>query len=146
MKKHVQHIAYLLLLFIAYPFIFQTLHILYNDHGHTHSHCRADQHSYIKFCSSVNGCGHSSKNTNHAAGSNHPEQHYVNIHDQFAGEADHCAICEHEFAKFSISKIFNICFTSEIFSALTPFPYRNPLVSFNGNNVSLRAPPPVSGT
>ena len=146
MKKHVQHIAFLLLLFIAYPILFQTLHILYNDHGHAHSHCQANQHSYMHFCTSGNGCGHSSGNTNFAVSSDHPEQHFINNHDHLANEADHCAICEHEFAKFSISKIFNICFTSEIFSTLTAFLYQDPLVSFDGNNVSLRAPPPVSGT
>ena len=141
MKKHTQYIAFLLLLFFGYSILFQNLHILLHDQGYIHNNCTPGQTGTAHFCISDKGCGHSSGSINQDNNPDHPKQPGINKPDHHSHEAVHCPVCEHEFAKFSIIKIINVDFPSEILSFVTLCLYQAPRILYNGNHVSLRAPP-----
>ncbi len=143
MKKHTQHIAFLLLLFFGYSILFQNLHILFHDHLDIHNNCTSGQTGINHFCASDNLCGHSSGSIDQDNNPGHPKQPGINQPDHHSHEAVHCPVCEHEFAKFSITKIFNVDFSTEFLSFVTPGLYKAPRILYDGNHVSLRAPPSV---
>ncbi len=140
-KKNSQYTAWLLLFFLAYSILIQNLHILFHDHGDIHNPCNQGQTGIAHFCTSDNVCGHSSGSINQGDDPGYPKQPGINKPDHPSHEAVHCPVCEHEFAKFSITKIFNIDFSSEILSFVTLCLYQTPCILYNGNHVSLRAPP-----
>ncbi len=144
MKRHDQHIALLLLLFFGYSILFQNLHILLHDHGDSHANCILGHRVTANFCVSDNGCGHSSGCNHQDNNSEHPGHPEINNPDYHSHDAASCLVCEHEFAKFSIAQIFNIDFSAEAIGFVTPCHYQAPRILYNGNHISLRAPPSVS--
>jgi ABC-type nickel/cobalt efflux system permease component RcnA len=142
MKKHSRHIALVLLIFIAYPFVFQTFHILYHDHGHTAGNLPAISGDYHE-------CSSHDHSDNSRGKNNKPEDspftvRYTGIYEQSGHDHKHCPLCEHEFAKFSVKSLFYISFKDERFLLVNNYLYQNPSVLYTGNHRSLRAPPPFS--
>ncbi len=142
MRKSTRHIAFLLLIFIAYPFVFQTLHVISHDHGHS-GPIRSDN---VK--GQIHACTfHRDKSDGPAGQEDNPGkpapagQHFSGS-PEYPGH-EHCPLCEHEFAKFSLETLFHISFTDERVSLVNNYFYRNPLVLYSGNHCSLRAPPLV---
>ncbi len=142
-KKNSQYTAWLLLLFLAYSIFIQNLHILFHDHGDIHNPCNHGQTGIAYFCTSENVCGHSSGYFNHENNPDHLKQPGINKPEHPSREAVQCPVCEHKFAKFSISKIISIDFSLEILSFVTPCLYQAPRILYKGNHVSLRAPPSI---
>ncbi len=145
MKRYSQHTACLLLLFFGYSILFQNLHILLHDHGDYNSNCSSESaHSRTAhFCISDKGCGHSSGGTDQDNYPDHPKQPGINNSDHNTHKAIHCPVCEHEFAKFSFTKVFNIDFSAEGIEFVTSCHYQAPRILYKGNHISLRAPPSV---
>jgi hypothetical protein len=139
MKKNVQNIALILLVFITYPFVFQALHILYHDHGHSPD---------------INGLTHSCIASGASCNSNNDDRHHSSVpallfHILSAvpvteSGGNHCPLCEHDFAKFRVGSIFQIAFSNETFSLVYSDLYQVPGILFSGNHISLRAPPHLS--
>jgi hypothetical protein len=142
MKKHSRHIALVLLLFIAYPFVFQTFHILYHDHSHTAGNWLANSGNHHE-CSSHDHSDNTDGKTNKPGKHHFPHQHIAGIPEQPDHEHEHCPLCEHEFGKFSVKSLFHIYFKDERFTLVNNYLYRDPSVLYTGNHRSLRAPPAV---
>jgi hypothetical protein len=143
MKKSTRHIALLMLVFIAYPFVFQAVHIISHDH-YLHIDGSDTGRGHVHFCPAHhNKCEESFRKDNPDEPSFAGQQFLssIGLSDH---EGNHCPLCEHEFAKFSLEKLFNISFADERISLVNNFFYRNPSVLFTGNHRSLRAPPPAS--
>ena len=144
MKKHNRHIALVLLTVIIYPYISQSLHVLNHDHGHMHIYGTTAGTATGHSCTSTgNGCIHH----NGEAGNN--EGSSGTIGTAFAALADDqsaapCTLCEHEFAKFSLNRVYNIVFHTEMVCTFNPFPYNEPSGIFTFSHISLRAPPRLS--
>lgn len=157
MQKHIKYTALILLLVIAYPFLFQSLHIIYHDHSHHSSRHLAVNHGSLNHSSPLSGsCTHYPGDDTHQSAGNHnhnpsgnkseagDELPYAlclvnpesNIHDQ-----KECPLCDHEFAKFKLERSLNIFFSEVIFNIINAYLYQAPPVLYTGNNVSLRAPP-----
>jgi hypothetical protein len=145
MKKHIRHTAILLLIFIAYPFVFQTLHIMFHDHGHDHVQKPGLSHGQIITCTPhMKNCGHSAQIPHNHDGTALPFQHALDNPECSGVDYGHCPLCEHEFAKFSISSLYAISFSDERVSAINTCFYQNPPVLYQGTHISLRAPPITS--
>jgi hypothetical protein len=144
MKKNTPYIALLLLVFIAYPFVFQTVHIISHDHGFSLMNTSDPGNGQVHFCSPhQNKCEDPARKDN----SNNfplPGQQLVSSPGYSDLEGSHCPLCEHEFAKFSLEKLFHITFTNERVLLVNNYFYRNPSLLYTGNHRLLRAPPPVS--
>ena len=157
MQKHIKHTALLLLLVIAYPFIFQSLHIIYHDHSrHTARH-HAVNHGTLNHTSPLSGsCTHTPGDDPH----HFPGDHNHDSSGERSGtgtdiryfsstvipenkDHDHkeCPLCDHEFAKFKLERSMNIFFLEEIFTIINTSFYQNPAVLYTGNHISPRAPP-----
>jgi hypothetical protein len=141
MRKNIQHIAFLLLIFTAYPFVFQTLHILHH-HGHSvnsglntgmvHTHaCSSDHDKYGDYDPDTDN------SANHALSG----RFYLRSSQQDENGEVHCPLCEHEFAKFSLGTFQEVSFTSERLSLVSTYFYQSPPLLYTGNCTSLRAPP-----
>jgi hypothetical protein len=142
MRKSVRHIAFLLLIFIAYPFVFQTLHVISHDHGHTRPVRSGIVNGQLHDCTFHHDKSHD------PAGQDDNSHKPVPAGQQFSGTHEHpghehCPLCEHEFAKFSIETLFQVSYTDDRFSLVNNYCYNNPPVLYNGNHCSLRAPPPA---
>lgn len=156
MQKHVRHTAFLLLLVIAYPFIFQSLHIIYHDHSH-HSAHHVVNHGGLNHSSPLSGsCTHEPGDNMHHTSGDHDhdpsgkksggvtELWYLSctlLPESKDHDLKECPLCDHEFAKFKLERLLNIFFSEEMFNIINTTFYRNALVLCTGNNVSLRAPP-----
>ena len=141
MKKRIRHISPILILLVAYSLLFQNIHVLFHDHGRNQNQCNTGQTGTTNFCASGTVCGHSSGSINKDENPDHQKQHGINNPDLPYGESGHCPVCEYEFYKFRISKIITVCFSSETIGFINPCPYQTPPIQYNGNDISLRAPP-----
>jgi hypothetical protein len=136
MKKHSRHIALVLLLFIAYPYVFQALHILYHDHSPTAGNYHA--------CSFHGQCDNSGGNKDKPDGPSFPGKNLAGIPEHSDHEDADCPLCEHEFAKFSVKSLYYISFKDERFSLVNNYFYQDPSVLYTGHHRSFRAPPTIS--
>lgn len=145
MKKHNRHIALVLLIVIIYPYISQSLHVLSHDHSHMHLYGSAAGTSNSNICTSAdNDCHHQSARHNENSDAAVPgEVAFKALPDDQVTSAP-CTLCEHEFAKFSLNRIYNIVFHREMLCTLNPLPYNEPSGIFTFSHISLRAPPRAS--
>jgi hypothetical protein len=141
MKKSVQNIALLLLVFITYPFVFQALHILYHDHGHSLDN---SENGLVYICLPPAGvCSGHHDTRDLSAIPQLPFPVIGTVPDSETG-GNHCPLCEHDFAKFRVSNVYQIVYGNENFSLVNTNFYQIPPVLFTGNHISLRAPPRLS--
>jgi hypothetical protein len=143
MKKHSRHIALVLLLFIAYPYVFQASHIINHDHSHNAGNRSANSGNYHA-CSSHDHCDNPDGNKDNPDGSSFPGPYLAGVPDHTDHEDAYCPLCEHEFAKFSLKSLYYITFKDERFSLVNNYFYQDPSVLYTGHHRSFRAPPSVS--
>jgi hypothetical protein len=144
MKKHNRHIALVLLTVIIYPYISQSLHVLNHDHGHMHIYGTTAGTATGQSCTSTgNGCFHhnSEPGTDEGAAGTTVIAFEALPDSQSAAP---CTLCEHEFARFFLTRIYKIVFHGEMVCTFNPFPYNEPSGIFTFSHISLRAPPHVS--
>jgi hypothetical protein len=142
MKKHIQHIAIILLLFIAYPYVFQAVHILSHDHSHASGN-RSANSGYYHSCSLHDHCDNPAGNQEKPDGLSFSGPYFEGIPGNSDHEHEQCPLCEHEFAKFSVKSIFYTSFEDERFSLVNNYFYQVPSVLYTGHHRSFRAPPSV---
>ena len=156
MQKHLKYTAIFILMVVVYPFLFQSLHIIYHDHQHGSGHIPGISPVSRNSCSVHTGlCSH--------AGSHEPEKDppagpgsdsktgrspglifcTVNDHEPFHSHEE-CPVCEHEFAKFSLDNTSYTLFTEDIIAIISPLFYLEPAILYTGNHKLLRAPPLLS--
>lgn len=152
MQKHIRHTASFLLLVIAYPFLFQTLHIIHHDHNHDAGHSHMNGRSNQSNCSALSGfCSNNDGLADdHTSGQNcnvnpdHRDNLYIVSPATTLHDHEECPLCEHEFAKFNLKRSMDVFFSEEIFTTVNISFYQNPPVFYTGNHISLRAPPRIS--
>jgi len=141
MQKHLKYTSVFLLMVVLYPFLFQSLHIIYHDHHQGHS-CNGEViHGSLNYCLSPSGsCG---QPPGQASGTGHgADGPACRVNPATTGHAhDECPLCEHEFAKFNLKRTMNIFFSEEILTMINTSFYQNPKVLYTGNHISPRAPP-----
>lgn len=144
MKKHNRHIALVLLAVIIYPYISQSLHILNHDHGHMHIYGVASGTATGHFCTPADDCHHQGSGNNENTDAAGPgEIAFTTLPDEQV-DSGQCTLCEHEFAKFSLNRVYNIAFHRDIVCTLNSLPYNEPSGIFTFSHISLRAPPRAS--
>lgn len=142
MKINFGNIALLLLVFIAYPFVFQTVHIISHSHGFSRINKTYAGNGHVDFCSSHHNKCEDPAREDHSNKPPLPGQQFLKNPGNSDYVVSHCPLCEHEFAKFSLEKLFHISFADERFFLVFDYFYRNPPVLYTGNHRLLRAPPP----
>jgi hypothetical protein len=137
MHKYTRHIALLLLVVIIYPYVAQSLHVLGHDHGHMHLYGVAGAQGNYS-CTPDAGCVH-----NDPVGDRESTGiHGATLQALTGDRSDSpCTLCEHEFAKFSLTSIYTVVFGQDKIGSIGPVPYNEPSGIFTFNHISLRAPP-----
>jgi hypothetical protein len=139
MHKYTRHIALLLLVVIIYPYIAQSLHVLGHDHGHMHVYGVAPGAHGNYSCTPDTGCVHHNNPANDRESTG---IRGVTLTTRTDGGSDTpCTLCEHEFAKFSLTSIYTVVFGQDKIGVFGPVPYSEPSGIFTFNHISLRAPP-----
>ncbi|TVR73439.1 MAG: hypothetical protein EA408_04870 [Marinilabiliales bacterium] len=156
MDKFTRHKALLLTALIMFPFVSQTLHIIFHDHHHDAGHIHGIAQESSNSCPAHAGCcshtiRHGQKHHTLAgtdrAGENdtlHEPVSPVFNGQEFTHLHEECPLCDFELAKFSLDYSVYIFFTEDIISVIYPFFYREPAILYTGNHKLLRAPPLLS--
>jgi hypothetical protein len=139
MQKYTRHIALALLVVIIYPYIAQSLHVLGHDHGHIHIYGLAAGGHGNHSCTADNGCHHHNDEGDNPEATTAPGVTFSSLPDERSNAP--CTLCEHEFAKFSLTSIYTIEFDQYKIGTFSPVPYSEPSGIFTFSHISLRAPP-----